>query len=105
MVHSMRPGSVIVDLAVEAGGNCTLSRPGEVVVVNGVKIIGHRNLPSRVAEDASSLYARNLLNFLTPLIDSEAHRLKIDWDDEIVAGTALTRDRAVVHPLLTNRDR
>ena len=99
----MSSGSVIVDLAVEAGGNCTLSRPGEIVQVNGVKIIAFRNVPSRVAEDASALYARNLFNFLTPLIDAETHCLKIDWNDEIVAGTALTRDGAVVHPLLANR--
>ena len=104
MVLSMSPGSVIVDLAVEAGGNCTLSRPGEIVQVNGVKIIAFRNMPSRVAEDASALYARNLFNFLTPLIDAETHCLKIDWNDEIVVGTALTRDGTVVHPLLANRD-
>src|SRR5690554_1022513 len=71
MVHSMKPGSVIVDLAVEQGGNCTLSRPGEVVDVDGVKIIGHFNVPSRIAADASSLYAKNLLNFLTPLLAVE----------------------------------
>ena len=99
----MSLGSVIVDLAVEAGGNCTLSRPNEVVEVNGVKIIGYCNMPSRVAEDASALYARNLFNFLSPWIDAEARCLKIDWDDEIVTGTALTRDGAVVHPLLTNK--
>jgi NAD(P) transhydrogenase subunit alpha len=103
MVHSMNPGSVIVDLAVEAGGNCTMSRPGEIVDVNGVKVIGFCNMPSRVAEDASALYARNLFNFLSPLIDAEAHCLKIDWDDEIVIGTALTRDGVVVHPLLTTQ--
>ena len=103
MVHSMNPGSVIVDLAVEAGGNCTMSRPGEIVDVKGVKIIGFCNMASRVAEDASALYARNLFNFLSPLIDAEAHCLKIDWDDEIVIGTALTRDGAVVHPLLTSQ--
>ncbi len=103
MVLSMSSGSVIVDLAVEAGGNCALSRPDEIVQVNGVKIIAFRNVPSRVAEDASALYARNLFNFLTPLIDAETHCLKIDWNDEIVAGTALTRDGAVVHPLLANR--
>jgi len=102
MARSMSPGSVIVDLAVEAGGNCALSRPGEIVEADGVKIVGFHNVPSRVAEDASALYARNLLNFLSPLIDAEASRLKIDWDDEIVAGTALTRDGAVVHPLFTN---
>lgn len=103
MVHSMGPGSVVVDLAVEAGGNCTLSRPGEVVDVNGVKVVGYCNVPSRVAEDASALYARNLLNFLMPLIDAEECCLKIDWDDEIVVGTALTRDGVVIHPLLTEQ--
>ncbi|RMF10070.1 MAG: Re/Si-specific NAD(P)(+) transhydrogenase subunit alpha [Alphaproteobacteria bacterium] len=100
MVTSMKPGSVIVDLAVEQGGNCTLSKPGEVVEVNGVKIIGHLNMPSRVATDASALYAKNLLNFLTPLVDKESGKLTIDWEDEIIKGTALTRDGQVVHPAL-----
>jgi NAD(P) transhydrogenase subunit alpha len=96
-VAAMRPGSVIVDLAVEAGGNCELSKPGEVVEVHGVKIVGHRNVPSRLATDASALYARNLLNYLTPLVDEESKDFKIDWDDEILAATVLTRDGAVVH--------
>ena len=78
-----------------------MSRPDEIVDVNGVKVIGFCNMPSRVAEDASALYARNLFNFLSPLIDVEDHCLKIDWDDEIVIGAALTRDGAVVHPLFT----
>ena len=98
MVKSMKPGSVIVDLAVEQGGNCALSEPGEVVDKHGVRIVGHLNVPSRLAVDASALYARNLLAFLTPLIDKEAGALKIDWEDEIVKGTALTRDGKVVHP-------
>jgi proton-translocating NAD(P)+ transhydrogenase subunit alpha len=98
MVKSMKPGSVIVDLAVEAGGNCTLSKPGEVVTVDGVTIIGHLNVPSRVAVDASALYAKNILNFLTPLVDPETKALAINWDDEIIRGTALTRDGAVIHP-------
>ncbi|MEO3434017.1 Re/Si-specific NAD(P)(+) transhydrogenase subunit alpha [Inquilinus sp. CAU 1745] len=99
MVATMKPGSVIVDLAVERGGNCPLSKPGEVVTTaNGVKIVGHLNVPSRVAVDASALYAKNLLNFLTPLVDSEAKALKIDWEDEIIKGTALTRDGRIVHP-------
>jgi NAD(P) transhydrogenase subunit alpha len=98
MVASMKPGSVIVDLAVEQGGNCTKSRPGEVVEVEGVKIIGHLNIPSRLATDASALYAKNLLNFLTPLIDKETKGLKINWEDEIITGTALTRDGQVIHP-------
>jgi len=97
MVHSMRPGSVIVDLAAEQGGNCTLSKLGEVVEVNGVSIIGHHNIPSRLSADASLLYAKNLLNYLTPLIDSESKELAVDWEDEIVAATLLTRDGQVVH--------
>ncbi len=98
-VHSMKPGSVIVDLAVEQGGNCELSVPGEVVDVNGVMIVGHFNVPSRLAADASALYAKNLFNFLSPLIDAESKSLKIDWEDEILKATVLTRDGRVVHPL------
>ena len=98
MVASMKQGSVIVDLAVEQGGNCPLSEPGKVVVKHGVTLVGHLNVPSRVAVDASALYARNLLAFLTPLIDKETKALKINWDDEIIKGTALTRDGQVVHP-------
>ena len=98
MVVSMKHGSVIVDLAVEQGGNCPLSEPGKVVVKHGVTLIGHLNMPSRIAVDASALYARNLLSFLTPLIDKESKALKINWDDEIIKGTALTRDGQVVHP-------
>jgi NAD(P) transhydrogenase subunit alpha len=100
MLRSMKPGSVIVDLAVEAGGNCALARPGEVVEAHGVRIVGYLNVPSRLAVDASALYARNLLNFITPLIDKASKGLKIDWEDEIIKGTALTRDGQVVHPLL-----
>lgn len=98
MVASMKPGSVIVDLAVEQGGNCPLSEPGKVVVKHGVTLVGHLNMPSRIAVDASALYARNLLSFLSPLIDKESKALKINWDDEIIKGTALTRDGQVVHP-------
>lgn len=98
MVRSMRPGSVIVDLAVEQGGNCELSKPGEVVDVNGVKIVGRYNVPSLLSTDSSALYAKNLLNFLTPLIDKETRALKINWEDQIITGTALTRDGKVIHP-------
>jgi NAD(P) transhydrogenase subunit alpha len=104
MVETMKPGSVIVDLAVEQGGNCPLSRPGEVVDHNGVKIVGHINVPSRIAVDASALYARNLLAFLTPMIDKETKALKIDWADQIVAGTALTHDGRIIHPQFTTAD-
>jgi H+-translocating NAD(P) transhydrogenase subunit alpha len=98
MVRSMRPGSVIVDLAVERGGNVELAKPGEVAEVNGVKIVGHLNVPGRLAASSSSLYARNLYAFLEILIDKNAKALAINWDDEIVKATALTRDGAVVHP-------
>jgi H+-translocating NAD(P) transhydrogenase subunit alpha len=99
MVRSMQPGSVIVDLAVERGGNCELSRPGETVVSdNGVKIIGNLNVAGRVPATASALYARNLLAFLKPLIDPATKELAINWDDEIVKATVLTRDGALPHP-------
>ncbi len=101
MVETMKKGSVIVDLAVESGGNCTLSRPGEVVDADGVKIIGHHNWPSRLAVDSTMLYAKNLFNFISPHIDSETKSLNIDWEDETVTGICLTRDGAVVHPRLT----
>ncbi|HEY1259295.1 MAG TPA: Re/Si-specific NAD(P)(+) transhydrogenase subunit alpha [Stellaceae bacterium] len=98
MVAEMAPGSVVVDLAVEAGGNVEGSRPGEIVTTpNGVTIIGHVNVPSRIAADASQLYARNLLAFLGLLIDKEG-RLEIDADDEIVKATLLTENGAVTNP-------
>jgi NAD(P) transhydrogenase subunit alpha len=101
MVATMKPGSVIVDLAVEQGGNCPLSKLDQIVTTaNGVKIIGYGNLPSRIAVDASALYAKNLLNFITPLLEKGATAMKIDTADEIVAGTLVTRDGAVVHPQL-----
>ncbi len=104
MVASMRPGAVIVDLAVEAGGNCPLSKLDQIVTTkNGVKIIGHGNMAGRVAEDASQLFAKNLLNFITPLVDAETKELAIDWEDEIVKGTLVTRDGKVVHPMLKNK--
>ncbi|HAH09884.1 MAG TPA: NAD(P)(+) transhydrogenase (Re/Si-specific) subunit alpha, partial [Alphaproteobacteria bacterium] len=90
----------IVDLAVEQGGNCPLSKAGEIVDVHGVTIMGLLNLPGRLATDATSLYARNLLNFLTPLIEKGGKSLKIDWEDEIIKGTCLTKDGAVIHPAL-----
>jgi NAD(P) transhydrogenase subunit alpha len=98
MVKSMKVGSVIIDLAVEQGGNCALSKPGQVVEAGGVKIVGRLNMPSRIAVDASALYARNLLSFLEPLIDKETKSLKINLEDEIVKATTLTRDGAIVHP-------
>jgi NAD(P) transhydrogenase subunit alpha len=101
MIAAMKPGSVIVDLAVDQGGNVTQSKPGEVVTTdNDVTIISHYNVPSRLSIDASQLYCQNLVNFLTSLIDPKTNTLSIDWEDEIIKGVALTRDGRVIHPLL-----
>ncbi len=98
MVASMRPGSVLVDLAVERGGNVEGAKANEVVQVGPAKIVGYLNVPGRLAASASSLYAKNLLTFLETLIDRKEKKLAINWDDELVQGTALTRDGAIVHP-------
>jgi NAD(P) transhydrogenase subunit alpha len=104
MVESMKPGAVIVDLAVEAGGNCPLSKLDEVVTnKNGVKILGFGNVAGRLAEDASQLFAKNLLNFITPLVNSETKEMAIDWKDEIVLGTLVTRDGQIVHPMILEK--
>lgn len=100
MVQGMRPGSVIVDLAVEAGGNCPLSEFDKVVVKHGVTLVGHGNVPSRLAVDASALFAKNLLNFISPLVDKETKSLNFNWDDEILKGSCVTRDGQIVHPAL-----
>ncbi len=101
MLAELAPGSVVVDLAIEAGGNVEGSRPEEIVTTsNGVKIIGHVNMPSRIAVDASQLYARNLLAFLALLVDKDK-RLKIDTADEIIKATLLTENGAVVNPTMT----
>ena len=97
MVKTMKPGSVIVDLAVEAGGNCPVSKLGKVVNKHGVKVVGHANVPGRLANDASKLLARNILNFLTPMIVKSEQLLNINTQDEIVAGTLVTRDGAIVN--------
>jgi H+-translocating NAD(P) transhydrogenase subunit alpha len=97
---SMRPGSVVVDLAVEQGGNVEGSAPGEIAERHGVRIVGHRNVPSRLAADASALYARNLFNFLSAFWDKEAGRPVLPGDDEIVKGVRLTQGGKVVHERL-----
>lgn len=105
MVASMRAGSVIVDLAVEAGGNVEGSKPGEVVESkNGVKIVGHLNVASRLAKDASQLFAKNMLNFLTPHVDKEAKTINFNFEDETVSGTCVTKDGKVVHPMLVEKE-
>ena len=101
MVKAMPEGAVIVDLAVEMGGNCALAEFGRVVKHHGVTIIGHANVPSRLAEDASTLYAKNLFNFLSPLVNGETNELTIDWEDEIIKGTLVSKDGKLVHPVLT----
>src|SRR4029077_531302 len=90
MVNTMKPGSVIVDLAAEQGGNCPLTKPNEVIEVHGVTIMGHTNLPSRLAVASSSLYARNLFNFVSLIVDKTSGALALNWDDEIVKGAGLT---------------
>ena len=97
-VERMKIGSVIDDLAVEQGGNCSISEYGNVVTKHGVVIIGYANVPSRLAADASKLYARNLLNFVTPLVDPQAKKLAINWEDEIVKSCLVSHNGKVVHP-------
>lgn len=98
MLEAMRPGSVLVDLAVERGGNVEGAKPGKVATVSGVKVVGHLNMAGRIGASASALYAKNLLAFLETMIDKEAKALKPDYEDELVQATMLTRDGKVVHP-------
>lgn len=101
MVKSMKTGSVIVDMAVEQGGNCELSQAGEIVDVNGVKIIGYRNIPSRIATDASALYARNVMNLVNLILTPE-QEIRLNMEDDIIKAIVLTKDGAVVHPQFSN---
>jgi NAD(P) transhydrogenase subunit alpha len=98
MVKSMKPGSVIVDLAVEQGGNCPLSEPGAVTVKHGVTLVGYTNIAGRLPEVASSLYAKNVLNFLTNLWDDENKSLKSDSDDEIITSSLITKPTKAAKP-------
>ena len=100
MVKTMKPGSVIVDMAVEQGGNCPLSELGKTVERYGVKIVGPANLPAELPTDTSALFSRNLLNFITPMVDKETKALKIDLNDEVVKGTLVTQNGQIVHPSL-----
>ncbi|WP_149540929.1 Re/Si-specific NAD(P)(+) transhydrogenase subunit alpha [Siccirubricoccus phaeus] len=101
MVASMKPGSIIVDIAADAGGNVALTRPGEAVTTpNGVTILGYHNWPGRIGAAASALFARNLLTFLTTFWDKEAKAPKLPAEDDIVKGVLLTRGGAVIHPSL-----
>jgi NAD(P) transhydrogenase subunit alpha len=98
----MKPGSVIVDMAVDSGGNCEASKLGRTVRRKGVAILGPANLPSRLAPACSSLYARNLFNFVQLLIDKDTKALVINEDDDLIKGTMVTRDGKVVHPRLAD---
>ena len=100
MVESMKPGSVIVDLAAERGGNCELTQPDKVVEHKGVSIAGPLNLAGEVPVNASSLYAKNLLAFLETMIDKKEKALAVNWDDELIKGTLVARDGRIVHPSL-----
>ncbi|MEL6225504.1 MAG: Re/Si-specific NAD(P)(+) transhydrogenase subunit alpha [Pseudomonadota bacterium] len=100
MVETMKPGAVIIDLAAERGGNCELTKPGETIEVGGVRVFGPINLQGTVPVNASTLYAKNIYNFLTPVIDQESGAVSIDWEDEVLAGTAIARDGKIVHPNL-----
>jgi H+-translocating NAD(P) transhydrogenase subunit alpha len=100
MLEDMRPGSVVVDLAVESGGNVEGSQVGKVVDQGGVKIVGHANMPARLAPATSALYARNLLNFVDLLIDPETKKLVINDSDDLIKGALITKDGRVVHPAL-----
>ena len=100
MVNSMRTGSVIVDLAVETGGNCELAKRNEVVDADGVKIVGFDNLPGELPKDASTLFAKNLLNFLSPHVNKESKSLELDWEDETVKNTLVTKNGSVVNEIV-----
>jgi NAD(P) transhydrogenase subunit alpha len=100
MIATMKPGSVIVDLAAEQGGNTPLTKADEVIETHGVTIMGHTNLPARLASDTSSLYARNLYNFVALIVDKKTGALALNWDDEIVKGAGLIHGGEIVHPSL-----
>ena len=96
-VKSMKPGSIIIDLASESGGNCECSIAGEIININGVLVSGSKNITSEIAQDASALFAKNLFNFFKILIDNDTNEINIDWEDEIIIGTALTKNGEIIH--------
>lgn len=104
MIESMKPGSIIVDLAAERGGNTEMTEPGKTIETpNGVKIFGPLNLAGTIAVNASSLYARNLLAFLETMIDKKEKTLAVNWDDELIKGTLIAKDGQIVHPNLATK--
>ncbi len=103
MVDSMKPGAIVIDLAVETGGNCEYSKKNQIEEVNGVKIVGYDNLPSTLARDSSSLFAKNLLNFLSPHVNKENKTIDFDWEDETVKNTLVTKGGEMVNELLKDK--
>ena len=100
MVKSMKTGSVIVDMASEMGGNCELTEHGKIVTKHGVKMVSYQNIPSRISVDASQLFAKNYLNFLTPLVDKETKAVKVNREDDVIKGSLVAIGGEVVHPAL-----
>ena len=100
MLKDMKPGSVIVDMATASGGNCKLSKKDEVIEVHGITLIGHTNLPSRAARDATPLYARNLVNFITTLMVNKEKQFHVNSEDELIGGTLVASDGQIVHKML-----
>lgn len=98
MVKTMKAGSIIYDMALESGGNCAVSEFGKTITKHGVKIIGHANVPSRIAQDSSQVFSKNVLNFLKILMDKEGKTVQLNWEDDIIKGSAITHDGAIVHP-------
>ena len=96
-VRSMKSGSIIIDLAAESGGNCECSIAGEIKNINGVLVVGSKDITSTISEDASALFSKNILNFLSLLIDSESKTINIDWEDEIIQGILVTKNKEIVH--------
>ena len=102
MVNDMKEGSIIIDLAIESGGNCALSQVNHIINHKGIKIVGHANMPSRIAQDASSLYARNVFNFLKLLVPQDAQHAQFNFDDQIIKDVTLTQDGKVIHETFQN---
>lgn len=103
MVKKMKPGSVILDMAVESGGNCALSKLNEIVNINGVQIIGHPNLPSRIARDASALFARNIYSFIDLIVNKEDKKVELNFEDEIISSSILMHQGEFIHPLFKTK--
>ncbi len=99
MVESMKAGSVIIDMAAIMGGNCEDTKLDEIVIKNGVKIVGYGNIPSRVAQDASKLYAKNLFNFIDLITNKDDKSINLDLEDEIVKSALISHQGSILHQI------